>query len=544
MLKMRPEGQFLIKILFPFYTVRMSTFYLTTSIAYTNSKPHVGFAMELVQGDTIARYHRLIGDDVRFLTGTDEHGLKMVQTARDRGILVEQLADENSAEFRRLTSFLQISNDHFIRTTDGYHVYGCQRLWERLKMANALYKKTYEGLYCVGCEAYITEKDLVDGMCPNHRKEPIKFKEENYFFRYSAYLPKIKELIKNDVLKIIPASRKNEMLGLIEVGIEEKKDISFSRPTEALAWGIPVPDDPTQAMYVWCDALSNYITGCGFEAQEENISHETKGTHDPAPSLETFKKFWPADVHLIGKDIVRFHAGFWIAMLMAADLPLPKAIYVHGYITSEGQKMSKSLGNVVDPFEIGGTFGVDALRYYLLREIPTTDDGDFNKDRFNALYNGELANNLGNLVSRVLTMAEKYCGGKIPACVKEEPIMNKVLETWKKYQGSINDFNLKEALESVFGLMTFANQYIDEQKPWILAKTEPIAVHTTLYNLLEIIRHASLMLMPFLPSTSEKIQTALNYHCEKLYPNAIDWGVLKEGTSISKPEILFPKIEN
>lgn len=523
----------------------MSTFYITTSIAYTNSKPHVGFAMELTQADCLARYHRLVGDDVYFLTGTDEHGLKMAQTARDNGMSVEALADQNSAEFRRLGKFMNISSDRFIRTTDGFHVRTCQTFWKKLVAADAIYKKTYEGLYCVGCEAYVTEKDLVDGKCPNHLKEPIQFKEENYFFRYSAYLSKIKELIESDTLKIVPESRKNEMLGLIESGMTDKRDVSFSRPVEALSWGIPVPGDDTQAMYVWGDALTNYLSGVGFGADsaEGGVKNETPGEHDEAPDADLFTKFWPANVHLIGKDILRFHAGIWIAMLMAAELPLPKAIYVHGYITSEGQKMSKSLGNVVDPFEIGGQFGIDALRYYLLREIPTTEDGDFNKNRFSALYAGELGNNLGNLVSRVLTMTEKYCSGKVPAQVREEPIVMKVLETWKDYQAAINSFDLKRGLECVFQLSTFANQYIDEQKPWMMAKTEPMKVHVCLYNLLEIIRHASLMLSPFLPDTSKKIQTALNYSAEKLYPNAIEWGVLKEGTTLTKPEILFPKIE-
>jgi methionyl-tRNA synthetase len=503
----------------------MAKYYITTSIAYTNAKPHVGFAMELVQADCLARYHRLLGDEVYYLTGTDEHGLKMSQTARAAGKTEQALADENSAKFQELTKFLGISNDQFIRTTNPLHKAGAQKLWKAIAADDGFYTKTYEGLYCVGCEAYVTEKDLINGACPIHKKAPEFFKEENYFFHYARYLPKVKELIESDKLKIVPASRKQEILNLIESGIKEKIDVSFSRPVKALTWGVPVPGNPEQTMYVWCDALSNYMTA---------LDYENNG--------ELYKKFWPADVHLIGKDILRFHAGFWPAMLLAAKLPLPKAIYVHGYITSEGQKMSKSLGNVVDPFEIGGKYGIDALRYYLLREIPTTDDGDFSLDRFEALYGGEMANNLGNLVSRVLTMTEKYSASKVPAVSRDENVVNEVLKTWKEYQTHMDGFNLKAAAESVFALLTYANQYIDIKKPWELAKKEPAEVLNILYHLLELIRHASLMLYPFIPTTAEKIHDALNFKAQLLYPDNITWGVLKEGTAVKKIGILFPRL--
>lgn len=504
----------------------MPKFYITTSIAYTNSRPHVGFAMELVQADCLARYRKLLGEEVYFLTGTDEHGMKMAQSAREAGKTPKEFADINSAEFSKLTKFLNIGNDGFIRTTDPHHERGAAKLWEKLKKVDALYKKNYEGLYCVGCEAYITEKDLVDGNCPNHKKPPVAFSEENYFFRYSKYLAEVKKLIEDGKLKILPESRGTELLNMLTAGLEEEKDISFSRPSKSLQWGIPVPNDPDQTMYVWCDALSNYITALDFENEGE-----------------LFKKFWPADVHLIGKDILRFHGGLWIAMLIATKIPTPKAIYVHGYVTSEGQKMSKSLGNVVDPFEIGQKYGVDPLRYYLLREIPTTEDGDFSISRFESVYDSELANNLGNLVSRVLTMTEKYSGGKVPSQAKDERIVNEVLKTWKDYQAHFDNFNLKAAIESVLGLLNFANQYIEEKKPWEMAKKEPAEVLKILYHLLELIRHTSLMLVPFIPEAAAKIQEALHFEGTLLYPDNIAWGVLKEGTGVKKIESLFPRLQ-
>ena len=499
-------------------------FFITTSIAYANAAPHIGHAYEIALTDIIARYKRMRGFEIFFLTGTDEHGDKILRAAKDAGKAPQVFVDENAKKFEALYQSLAISYDYFIRTSDKKnHWPGAQALWQKLLVSNDLYKGVYKGLYCLGCEAFITEKELIDGKCPNHNTVPETIEEENYFFRLSKYGSAIQKAIESRELNIVPESRAHEVLSMIKEGV---RDISFSRPERDVLWGIPVPNDQKQMMYVWCDALSNYISALGYGRTDN----------------EKFKRFWPADMHMIGKDILRFHAGIWIAMLLAAKLPLPKAIYVHGYITSEGQKMSKSLGNVVDPFEVGTKYGVEPLRYYLLREIPTTDDGDFSTARFEAIYDGELANNLGNLTSRVLTMNEKYSGGKVPPVVRDDEVVNKVLSTWKEYQAHMNDFNLKAAAESVFALLTFVNHYIDVNKPWELAKKDPTKVLGILYHLLEILRHVSLMLTPFLPETAKKIKDALNFEGEKLYPDNIGWGILKEGTTIKKIEPLFPRL--
>jgi methionyl-tRNA synthetase len=509
-----------------FVAAFMPKFYVTTSIAYVNAKPHIGYAMEVVQADVLARFHRLKGDETFYQTGTDEHGMKLVQTAKDRGITAKELVDQNAEFFRALKGQLNLSYDHFIRTTDESHMRGAQKLWKKMMAKGDIYKDSYEGLYCVGCEAFVMEKDLVDGKCPNHNKEPEKLKEENYFFRLSKYADKIKYAIEVNELKIVPQSRKHELLSLINEGL---KDVSFSRPKHVLQWGIEVPDDPDQTMYVWCDALSNYITGIGYEDETEQ-----------------FKKFWPADVHLIGKDILRFHAAIWIGMLLSAGLQLPESIYVHGFITSEGKKMSKSLNNVVDPAGYVDKYGVDALRYFLLKEIPTTDDGDFSKERFNVVYESELANNIGNLVSRVLAMNVKYFDGKVPAADRSNGVFKAdVAEMWKKYQAAIGDFDLKKALEIVVDLAMRANKFVDDTKPWVLAKGDQEELARVIYALLEMIRQIALMLLPFIPGTAEKIFGYLGQDVSMVgadFAETIKWGGLKEGTVVSKAEPLFARI--
>lgn len=502
-------------------------FYVTTAIAYVNASPHVGFAMEVLEADALARYHRVNGDEVWFLTGTDEHGSKIKQAAADQGLEPKELADKNAPLFENLGKAFNLSNDDFIRTSDKERHYpGAQKLWRKLVAADDIYKSKYQGLYCVGCETFVTEKELVDGKCPEHKKKPELVTEENYFFKLSKYSDQIAEKIKSDELRIVPESRKNEILALCKEGLQ---DVSFSRPVKSLEWGVPVPDDEDQVMYVWCDALSNYITALGY-----------------SDGHEKFDKFWPADVHVIGKGILRFHAAIWIGMLMSAEIELPRSIYVHGYITSEGQKMSKSLGNVVDPFSVVEEWGCDPVRYYLLREIPTTTDGDFSKDRFKVLYDSELADNFGNLYSRVLTMTEKFSGGKVPEIAEDKGLSDSVKDAWVKYDEHFSNFDLKKAAEQAVKLGEIANQYIEEKKPWEIAKTDEKAVGEVVYNLLEILRHIACMLYPFIPGTADKMLEGLDVaedynQCE--FVEFREWGRVPSGTEIKKGDVLFPKTD-
>jgi methionyl-tRNA synthetase len=492
-----------------------NTFYICTSIAYVNAGPHVGYAMELLQADALARYNRLEGKDVFYLTGTDEHGLKIAQVAEERGIWPQELANENSALFRDLTEKLQISNDYFVRTTEDRHVAFVQDMWRKLALADDLYKSYYEGLYCVGCEKFIAEKELIEGNCQYHNKPPIKVKEENYFFRLSKYQKEIREAIATDKLLIVPESRKQEILNFIDQGLE---DVSFSRPKESVKWGIEVPNDPEQLMYVWCDALTNYI------------------------SVIDLDRYWPAAVHVIGKDILRFHAVYWIGMLLSAKMELPKAIMVHGHILSEGVKMSKSLGNVKDPFEYSQKYGSDALRYFLLREIPTLDDGDFSQARFEIVYKDDLGNTFGNLVSRVFAMCAKYFGGKVPARGTDDGFEQIVGATWVNYGQGFADFDLKKALEAVVNLGYLANKYVDDTKPWVLAKEDQQRLAEVLYNLLELIRAIALMLQPYVPAAAEKVLTALSSQSAD-WTGKKEFGLLKEGQILGEVGILFPRLE-
>jgi len=468
-------------------------FYITSSIAYTNAPPHIGFALEVVQADVLARYHRSLGEDVFYLTGTDEHGSKIAKAAAEAGKTSEKFTDELAEKFKKLTKELNLSNDDFIRTTDKQrHWPSVRKVWQELRKNGDLYKKKYKGYYCVGCEAFITEKDLVDGKCPNHQKAPEIVEEENYFFRLSKYSSKIEELIRKDELKIIPESRKNEMLNFINQGLE---DVSFSRSAEKLKWGIPVPGDESQKVYVWADALTNYISALGF-----------------AKDGEKFKKYWPADIHCVGKDILRFHATIWPGMLLSLSLPLPKNIFVHGFITSGGQKMSKSLGNVIDPLALVDKYGADAVRYYLLREIPPTKDGDFTFQKFEERYNADLASGLGNLVARVMNLASQTDS---PSTEGGRDIKKAFSEAAEEHKEALADFKFNEALVSIWEFITFCDRYIEQKKPWEEKENQKEIIG----NLLFAINKIAELLNPFLPKTSEKILEQLKtLKAESLFP--------------------------
>jgi len=469
-------------------------FYLTTSIAYTNAPPHVGFALELIQADVVARYHRILGDRVFFLTGTDEHGAKITKAAEKAGNSPEEFTNKISSQFRELTRVLNLSNDDFIRTTDQKrHWPVVQYFWQKLVENGDIYKKKYKGVYCVGCEAFITKKDLVDGKCRIHQKEPETVEEENYFFKLSKYSEKIGKTIKKSEVEIIPEERKNEMLSFVGQGLE---DVSFSRPRKDLKWGVPVPGDNSQTLYVWADALVNYISALG------------------GLGGDNFKKYWPPDIHFLGKDILRFHATIWLGMLLSLGLPLPKTIFVHGFISSAGQKMSKSLGNVVDPFELVSKYGIDAVRYFLLREIPSTDDGDFTYDKFEKRYNSDLAGGLGNLVARVVTIADK--SGIQPSKQVKDAKMRAILnKTKKNYKKTLGEFKFSEVLVLIWDLIGFCDRHIEKEKPWQAGSNQKEVIG----DLLLVIKGIAEMIDPFLPEASQKIKNQLKtIKSEPLFP--------------------------
>ncbi len=494
--------------------VASSKFYITTAIDYVNAKPHIGHALEKLQADVLARYRRIKGDDVFFLTGTDEHGATNARAAERAGKQVKDFVDENSDKFRQLREALNLGWDDFIRTSDqNRHWPGAEKLWSKLHESGDLYKKKYRGLYCVGHEAFVTEKDLVDGKCRDHRKEPEVIEEENYFFRLSKYSKEIELRIKNDELKIIPESRKNEILSFISQGLE---DVSFSRPRKDLAWGIPVPGDPQHTMYVWCDALASYITAVGY-GQGESI----EGSKD-----RNFGYWWPADLHVIGKDILRFHAAIWPGMLLSARLPLPKAVFVHGFITVEGAKMSKTVGNVIDPAILVEKYGTDPTRYYLLREIPPHEDGDFSYKKFEERYNGDLANGLGNLVARVASLGEKVSPIKFDFKKNiENEIGVECTRAFHDYERHLAEIRLNEALTDVWSLSGFADRYINEKRPWGLKGEE---LKTVLVNASYLVGAIANLIEPFLPETAEKIREQIS----------LEDSVIK----IKKGGSLFPRI--
>lgn len=499
-----------------------------TAIPYVNGAPHIGHVLDVLQADVLARYYRH-SYNVFFLTGTDEHGQKNLKTAKELGIEVGEFVRKNSDLFKAFDKKLNISFDYFVRTEDPDHKKVSQALWKKLDEAGDIYKKDYEGLYCVGCEVFVTEEDLdKNGNCPIHAKAPEKVKEENYFFRLSKYTDQLKKTVQSVKFRVVPKERQNEILALFDRGLE---DVSFSRPKSKLPWGIEVPGDPEHVMYVWCDALTNYLTGLSLRG---NLGKEgDKGQKGYTGKKGTEGEFWPPTIQIVGKDILRFHAAIWPGMLLSAGLELPKILIAHGFISVEGKKISKTIGNVIDPIEYIDKYGADALRYYLLREIPTTDDGDFSHQRFIDLYNADLANNLGNLVNRVLTMANKYGATNFASDYllslskkvdqKIEDLTNFEKDEKQEFCQYLENFEFNKALENIWQKIDALNQQIDREKPWEAAKLSgqdliKIMVGIYLFKIEWIAR----WIEPFLPETSKKILDQL---------------------ATRKAEVLFPRIE-
>ena len=503
-------------------------YYITTPIYYPSTNLHIGNTYTTVAADAIARFKRLTGHEVMFLTGTDEHGQKIERIANEKGITPKEHVDEIVAGIKDLWKMMNISYDKFIRTTDDYHVKAVQEIFKKLYDEGDIYKDSYEGLYCTPCESFWTETQLVNGNCPDCGRPVEKAKEEAYFFKMSKYADRLIQYIEEHPDFIQPESRKNEMLNnFLRPGLQ---DLCVSRTS--FTWGIPVSFDEKHVIYVWIDALSNYITALGYGQENQ----------------ELYKKFWPADVHLIGKDILRFHTIYWPIMLMALGLELPKQVFGHGWLLVDGGKMSKSKGNVVDPVVLVNMFGADAVRYYLLREIPFGSDGLFNNEIFIKKVNTDLANDLGNLLSRTIAMVYKYFDGVIqaPTCKEaiDDELINLALSTPGKVEASIDALKIPEALESLWTLISRANKYIDETTPWILAKDEEKKerLGTVLYNLLETLRFVSVMISPFLTETSVKINDQLN-------TKVTTWESLKEfngtvaGDKVVKGDVIFPRID-
>ncbi|MBQ5439470.1 MAG: methionine--tRNA ligase [Clostridia bacterium] len=504
-------------------------FYITTPIYYPSGNPHIGHCYTTVACDSIARYKRMQGYDVMFLTGTDEHGLKIEQKAKEKNITPKQYVDEIVEIFKKLWNYMNVDYDRYIRTTDDYHIESVQKIFKALYDKGYIYKGEYSGKYCTPCESFWTDSQLADGKCPECGRDVIEAKEEAYFFKMSPFADRIEKLLtETDYLR--PKTRATELVNnFIKPGLE---DLCVSRTS--FKWGIPVPFDEKHVVYVWVDALSNYITALGYD----------NGRFDD------YNKFWPADVHMVAKDIMRFHAIIWPAILMALDLPLPEHLAVHGWITFNGEKMSKSLGNVVDPFVLGERYGADSIRYHILREMALGSDSSFSNEVLIKRINADLANGLGNLVSRTAAMVEKYFGGTLPDDRQEGEFDSDLIACASALRDKTDEYidktQLNNALAEIFTVVSRANKYIDETAPWVLGRdeTQKARLATVLYNLLDTIRIVSTLLSAFMPSTMPKIweQIGASKDCTT-YENAGTFGVLDKNVTVKRGEVIFPRID-
>lgn len=502
--------------------------YITTAIPYVNGRPHIGHAFEFVFADALARFHRLKGAEVWFLTGSDDNSISNVRAAEREGVPVAELVERNTKRFQDLKAGLSLSYDDFIRTSlDERHLLGVKKLWETCDASGDIYRKSYSGLYCVSCERFYKESELDNGRCPQHLTELELVDEENYFFRLTRYSDRLLELIVSGELEVIPDSRRNEVLSFIREGLE---DFSISRSARrAGGWGVPVPGDPDQVMYVWFDALGNYVTA---------LDYYTDG--------DLFQRYWindPARVHVIGKDIIRFHAVFWPAMLLSARTPLPRTIFVHGHIRIGGTRMSTTIGNVVDPEDLVRQYGTDALRYFLLR-LPATQDPDFTLERFAATYTHDLADQLGNLVGRTTSMISSFSNGLVPSPGPtgrlEMRLRAESEQTGSTFNEAMGRYRIHEAVEAIWDFVAAANKYAVEAAPWALEPDDP-ALPTALYHLAESVRLIATFLEPILPQTSAEIERRLGFKRKQPWFESRGWGSLEDGTSVENGPPLFPK---
>jgi len=504
------------------------TFYITTAISYPNGRPHIGHAYELIATDALARFQRLNGKDVMFLTGTDEHGIKMLQTARKEGVSARELADRNAPEFQRMAKVLNASNDDFIRTTEERHRIASQAIWKAMAEKGDIYLGGYSGWYSVRDEAYYSEDETgirEDGIRYGPQGTPVEWvEEESYFFRLSAYQDRLLELYEENPDFIGPAERRNEIVSFVKSGL---KDLSISRTT--FDWGVPVPGDEKHVMYVWVDALTNYITAIGY----------------PDRNAERWR-YWPADAHIIGKDIIRFHAIYWPAFLMSAGIPLPKRVFGHGFLFNRGEKMSKSVGNVIDPFKLVEHYGLDQVRYFFLREVPFGQDGSYSHEAIVNRTNADLANDLGNLAQRSLSMIAKNCGGKVPAKGELSTADNEILGRAEAALTTAREAMARQAihtaLAAIFEVVAEANRYFAAQEPWALRKTDPARMETVLYTTAEVLRRIAILCQPYIPGSAEKLLDLLAVpENRRNFADLGADGMLAPGTPLPPPQPVFPR---